>query len=126
MATVYCLQHGDYLDKPTGVEFQGIEPREARKDEDELGRVTRFYASGVAQVDDEEALAHFRARPWLFHVVERKAKAPEPAEGWRVEHRAGPWHDVVRGEDDETERANEKALSEEDALKLCDELNGGE
>lgn len=123
MATVYCLQHTSYRDRTTGVEFAGCEPTELRTETDEVGRETTYIGHSVATVDDEEALDYFRARPWMFHVVGDGEAASEPAHGpHRVEHRAGPWYDVV---DEDGGRVNDKALQQDEAEALRDELNDG-
>lgn len=122
MAIVYCLQHTEYVDRKTGVLFDGIDkPFIARTETDDLGRTTKYTASSRAEVSDPDHVAYFKARPWMFHVVE--SRKPESSAVHEVKHRAGPWHDVV---DPDGELVNDKALTRDDAQALADELNGSD
>lgn len=128
MPTVYNLQHANYADRETGIEFHPIaNPFVAREDEDEIGRVTKRIAHSKAEVEDEEALEYFRNRRHMFLVEKSDGAVEQPAGGqYEVEERENDegegtgWYDVA-GPDGAVE--NENALREDDARELADHLN---
>lgn len=128
MPTVYNLQHANYVDRETGIDFHPVaNPFVAREDEDEVGRVKRLIAHSRAEVEDEDALDYFRNRPHMFEVMdEGEAVEPPAGDQYEVEQRTDEdgngtgWFDVL-GPDGEPE--NENALREDDARELADHLN---
>lgn len=121
MPKVYCLQHGgDYTDPATGIEFAELaRPLPLGETTDQMGRVTKHVALSVADVPEAD-LDHFRARPWIYRIAGDGAPASSAESGpAHAEQRTGPWWDVVV----DGERVNKKAMPEDDARALAEQLN---